>query len=251
MKKPQSLAYRLIQAVGAVGELEKKGKNQTADYAWLRASDVARAFRKELKRRHILITTDEKEAAGRTVQTLGGPMTMITVKVDFYFHCGLTGEVIGPRCGIGQAMDAGDKGLYKAKTGALKSFLRLVSLLPDKDDPEADETVDQTTKPKVPKVEASRPSSTYRERHAATPVNLHQIKAFEDAIRATGKTEAEYQQYLRMRFEVESHRQLNRGQFAEAIKWALTVPEARKPNGTAQPIVEILDHVPTDEVAGD
>jgi len=245
----RSLTYRLIEAVNAVTELEKKGTNDSGQYNYLRASDVARAFRKELKKRHILITSDEKEVSGRTMQTGGGPMSMITVKVDFYFHCGLTGDVIGPRCGIGQAMDKGDKGLYKAKTGALKSFLRLFSLLPDKDDPEADETVDQATKP--PKPETRKPAERKGyEPHPNQPIDLHQAKAFEDALQLTGKSEADATDYLWSVLRVEHVRALKRGQFQQALAWALTsVTEPKKENGKAQPIVEILDRVADDEVA--
>ena len=243
------LTYRLIEAVNAVSDLEKLGKNETADYAWLRASDVARAFRKELKKRHILITSDEKEVTGRTMQTSAGPMSMITVKVDFYFHCGFTGEVIGPRCGIGQAMDRGDKGLYKAKTGALKSFLRLFSLLPDKDDPEADETVDKDTAP--PQPEPTRPApkpSQYRSHYPEHPLDLHQVKAIADGLRTSGKTEQEFCEH----FAVATIRSVKRGQFHQALQWALALHEPSKKSNGAQPIVQAQDVVDKDEqLAGD
>jgi len=269
----KSLPYRLYQAFNAIGELEKKGKNETAGYSWLRASDVAEAFRREFKKRHIFLTSDEKEVKGRTLQTTGGPMTMVTVKLDIYFHCALTGEVIGPRCAMGQAMDHGDKGIYKAHTGAMKSFLRMCALVPDRDeDPEADETVDQFTTGQKPPNGKPAPTTrqekrksydglSYHERQQNEPINLHQVKAWNDGIRITGKTLEQEAAYLRTKYGIERPHQFTKGQFPAAIRWALgTEPlestlatsvqdvEAKKGNGKAQPVAEILDRVNSDEL---
>jgi hypothetical protein len=45
--------------------------------------------------------------------------------------------------GLGDGADGGDKGIFKAQTGATKNALRNGTLLPDEADPEADETVDK------------------------------------------------------------------------------------------------------------
>lgn len=154
--------------------------------------------------------------------------------------------MIGPRCAIGQAMDVNDKGIWKAKTGAIKSFLRLCSLVPDKDDPEADETVDQHTKPPNGKPPTPPASKIYRERNPDAPLDLHQAKAITDGLHATGKTESQ----CCVRFQIETVRGIKRGQFQEALRWALSRDvEAKKENGKAQPIVEVLDAVASDEVA--
>jgi len=149
-------------------------------------------------------------------------------------------------------MDKGDKGLYKAKTGALKSFLRLFSLLPDKDDPEADETVDHATNP--PKPETRKPAERKGyEPYPNQPVDLHQVKAFEDALRVTGKSEADAKDYLWSVLRVEHVRALKRGQFQQALAWALMpVGDIKKDNGKAQPIVSAMDVTDRDEqLAGD
>ena len=76
-------------------------------------------------------------------------MHTATVKATIVFHDLDFNEKL-TASGLGDGADSGDKGIYKAQTGALKNALRNAFLLPDEADPEADEEVDKATKVSKP-----------------------------------------------------------------------------------------------------
>lgn len=136
-KKP-TLVEMLAEACNAVGGVEKKGKNKEQGYSYQRATDVAKAMRHEFFKRGIVIIPSEE--APEFIQV--GE----TIKKSPIFECrlGINYRIMGHGSeitvrGYGAARDSSDKAIWKAKTGALKYFLRGVGLLPDeKDDPERD-----------------------------------------------------------------------------------------------------------------
>lgn len=150
MADKKSLVAKLAEACDAVGGIEKKGTNQKQNYKYVRAADVAKAFRHELFGRGILLVSDEKELIPlEPIPTQsGGKLNMIGVKIEYTLRDSESDEVI-TASGYGIGMDSGDKAIYKAKTGALKYFLRGLGLIPDeKDDPEND--ADEPTFQKQP-----------------------------------------------------------------------------------------------------
>ena len=128
---------KLAEACDAVGGVEKKGKNVEKGYMYLRAADVAKAFRHELFSRGIVIFQNEmapEYIEYRTAKDYRGLDCRIAIEYTI-----TDGESRYSLMAYGQAMDTSDKALYKAKTGALKYFLRGLGILPDeKDDVEAD-----------------------------------------------------------------------------------------------------------------
>lgn len=140
MADKKSLVAKLAEACDAVGGIEKKGTNQKQNYKYVRAADVAKAFRHELFERGIVLIGDEKELIPlEPIPTQsGGKLNMIGVKIEYTLRDADSADVI-TAAGYGIGMDSGDKAIYKAKTGALKYFLRGLGLIPDeKDDPEND-----------------------------------------------------------------------------------------------------------------
>lgn len=140
MSDKKSLVAKLAEACDAVGGIEKKGTNQKQNYKYVRAADVAKAFRHELFERGIVLIGDEKELIQlEPIPTQsGGKLNMIGVKIEYSLLDSESPDKI-TATGYGIGMDSGDKAIYKAKTGALKYFLRGLGLIPDeKDDPEND-----------------------------------------------------------------------------------------------------------------
>ena len=132
-----NLIGKLAEACDAVGGIEKKGKNEKQGYKYIKAADVAKAIRHELFSRGVVILQDEETCDYSQYATKsGGLMNECRVRVGYHITDGTETVIMH---GIGVGSDSFDKAIYKAKTGALKYFLRGLGLIPDeKDDPEHD-----------------------------------------------------------------------------------------------------------------
>ena len=142
-QKLQSLVAKLAAACDAVGGVEKLGKNEQQGYKYVKAADVAKAIRHELFRRGVVVLGHEHPPEFIAVELApdreGRPRTMSECHLRVTYRL-MDGTEMIEIDGYGVARDSGDKAIYKAKTGALKYFLRGLGLIPDeKDDPEFDE----------------------------------------------------------------------------------------------------------------
>lgn len=211
----KSLVSKLAEACNAVGGVAKKGRNEHQRYDYVKAADVAKAIRRELFKRNILLLADEKEVQQSEIVTpSGSTMRQITLRVDYTLRDGDSPDSITTTC-YGIAMDSGDKALWKAKTGAQKYFLRGLGLIPDeKDDPEFDESVDEQTDPKVYEQEFDKKTKGQKR------IAEYQARAFDAACHRTGKTAAQTSEFLRSAYKVASVSELTRLDFNNAIKWA-------------------------------
>jgi hypothetical protein len=193
-EKPErlSLAGKIAAACDAVGGVEKKGVNELQRYKYVKAADVAKAIRHELFSRGVIILADEKELAktGEIPTRSGGILREFTLKVD-YTLLDSDSDARFTVSAFGVAMDSGDKAIYKCKTGALKYFLRTLGLIPDeKDDPEADEEVDQKIK------EAEARFDAKEDVYLAERIAPFQVKALEERWRANAWTEKQVAAFL-------------------------------------------------------
>ena len=263
-KPKKSLIAKLADACDSVGGVDKKGTNDRQGYKYVRAADVAKAIRHELFTRGILLIADEKEIKQEEIQTnAGGKMRHLTLTVQYTLYDGESGESLTSTA-FGIAMDSGDKAIYKAKTGALKYFLRGLGIIPDeKDDPEADEKVDIENDARI---EKQWNEKTEGQRHVAE----FQIRAFNEACSNTHKTAAQIADFLKIKFGAPCINDVMRKDFNEAIKWAsqagakadltddiaisIRAANERRKREKApgpQPITKVLDQPVQDEVAGD
>ena len=208
----KSLATKLAEACDKVSGIEKKGRNDQQKYSYVKAADVAKAIRHELYSRGVVIITNELELLSERMQTnSGGWMTEIRLKTEYVVTDGHEELRFS---GYGVARDSGDKAVYKAKTGALKYFLRGLGLIPDeKDDPEADASVDSADN------EVAFDLEQKMQNQAA--VAEYQIRAFYAACTNKGRTHEQIKQYLKYKFHIDDISELQRQDFTEAIKWAL------------------------------
>lgn len=213
----KSLVAKLAEACDEVGGIEKKGTNTQQKYAYVKAADVAKAIRHELFSRGIIIVASESEFAHERIETnSGGFMTEVRLKATYTITDG-TESLKFDAWGV--ARDSGDKAVYKAKTGALKYFLRGLGLIPDeKDDPEADETVDDPKNaPRSTPVERKAPASQSAD---TALIADFQKNAFLSAAKKSGKTNQEVNNFLGS-LGVEELSELPKKNFPEALKWAM------------------------------
>ena len=213
-KSKKSLAQRLNQACAAVPALEKLGRNPEYNYVF--AAQVFEAFRAELFKRQILLLPDELEYKSHLVPTLPGVvLNRVQIKTAYEFRdCyGLEPSIVLHSYGTG--IDGGDKALYKAKTGSMKSFFKILGIIPyvESDDPESDATTDDLTNPKV--YEASK-GKTLKDKRLAD----RQVRAFDSMCHQTGKTAQQVSEYLRARWSCASVSELPAEEFNECMKWA-------------------------------
>lgn len=124
-----SLVAKLAEVMAAVSRVPKRGRNDFHKYDYATEADIAEAVRLELAKRGIMIipSCDGVERDGDLTVTRH---TYRITDGDETLACSWAG--------FGQ--DKGDKGLYKAFTGAEKYFLLKLFLMPTGDDPERDDS---------------------------------------------------------------------------------------------------------------
>jgi hypothetical protein len=140
-----TLVAKLAKVMAETRWVEKKGRNSFFNYDYAKESDILDAVRTKLADHGIFVFTsiesmDFKETGKRTRD--GSPVNLVFVRTKHTFWDGETGETIevfGSGCGE----DSGDKGIYKAITGAMKYFISKNFLISTGDDPEKDEDSDK------------------------------------------------------------------------------------------------------------
>lgn len=137
------LAQKLIAIATDIGAIDKDGYNQAQRYAFTSADHVVGQIRLKLFEQGVLLLATEENTEERLRSTAkGGETAITTVHLTFVFVDSDTGERIELNW-PGRGEDPMDKGVGKALTNALKTFLRQQFLIPwGNDDPEADEGSD-------------------------------------------------------------------------------------------------------------
>ena len=117
-----------------VGEVKKDGLNKAFNYAYVTEAQLKRVLQPLLKKYGVIFKLDVVE---QKIDFSGKmPLTLITVRYTFFDT--ESGESLeGTFCS--QGSDTGDKGVFKAVTGAIKYILSSVFLIPTGGDPEEDE----------------------------------------------------------------------------------------------------------------
>jgi hypothetical protein len=134
VKGGSNLASKLAKILGAVGWIPKLGWNDFHKYHYTREQDIVEAVRHLLSEAGVFVFTSIESIERRE---RGKDAIITTVKVKHTFVDGDSGETF-PVFSAGDGEDKGDKGIYKAFTGAMKYFLLKSFLMPTGDDPERD-----------------------------------------------------------------------------------------------------------------
>lgn len=128
------LAAKLVEIIKELPMIEKKGRNDFHHYNYAMEVDFLEAVRPRLTDRGILMSMSVESVDVMNKGEKGGMIT--TIKTLHAFIDAETGETLTFH-GAGQGEDKGDKGIYKAQTGALKYALAKFFLISTGDDPEA------------------------------------------------------------------------------------------------------------------
>jgi hypothetical protein len=135
----KSLVRKMNEIKEKVGYLQKKGQNTQQKYKFIQESDVIDAVRTLMIERNLMIWPETTNViVTSSGQTSGGAQkNLTTVEMKFTIEDGDSGETRTVSVG-GQGVDPGDKGIYKATTGANKYSLLKLFQIPTGDDPEYD-----------------------------------------------------------------------------------------------------------------
>lgn len=140
--------------------IQKRGKNAFHNYNYATEADVAEKVREILAEQNVMLFPSLVGQSIREVTTRKGHIEYIAnVEMEFTFVDGDTGETFTIKM-AGEGQDAGDKGIYKAITGAQKYALMKTFMIPTGDDPENEEGERDTSKPEPVKNQqlANRPT---------------------------------------------------------------------------------------------
>ena len=146
-----TLHAKLAEVVAELGYVAKDGKNEFQNYKYTSAEALLAAVRGPLSAKGIALMPSLTAISDREYTTSKGKASVITTAhVSFTFVDGESGE--RHECQwAGQGDDPADKGLGKAFTNAIKTFLRESFLIPQGDDPEADPQADARGADRAPR----------------------------------------------------------------------------------------------------
>jgi vesicle coat complex subunit len=134
MSEAKSIFAKIGKVMSAVSRVPKNGYNSFHKYNYATESDLTESIRPILFEAGLAYFSSVLE------QERDGEFTK--VKMEFTLADIESGEVLKSTY-WGEGQDKGDKGLYKAYTGATKYFLMKTFLIPTGDDPESDHSNDE------------------------------------------------------------------------------------------------------------
>jgi hypothetical protein len=142
------LITKLVEVMKQVKYIQKTGYNSFHKYKYATEADVNERIREELAKLNVLMIPSVKSCTNRIHTTSKGNLeNIITVEMEFTFYDGDSDEKLS-LTSYGEGQDSGDKGVYKAITGAQKYALMKAFMIPTGDDPEADSSVDERNQSK-------------------------------------------------------------------------------------------------------
>lgn len=170
LKLSAGLALKLVKIMEAVDRVPKNGVNTHFGYKYATEADVADACRKAMiaNRVALLVSTTDTSRVHEYTSRSGGQQVVWRADIDATFIDADTGAQFTVHA-IGFGEDAGDKGIYKAITGALKYVLMKTFLIPTGDDPEADQNSSQGGAPGGQAKRVSPNQPTARQQQPAAP----------------------------------------------------------------------------------
>lgn len=143
---PGKLTAKLVSVYDKIDHIAKNGFNKAQNYHYIKANDLIHAVRNALRELNVYAEINfDFVGAPFTIaraKEKDAPFSAVCVKCTAVFHDAETGET-KTSSGLGTGADIGDKAAFKAQTGALKYALKNAFLIPDDEDPEADESVDE------------------------------------------------------------------------------------------------------------
>ncbi|MFL2100062.1 ERF family protein [Desemzia sp. FAM 23989] len=138
MSEKTSLVKKLAKITSQIGSVPKTGWNNFNKYNYTTEADIQAITSKKMAEESLVMIPYEVEHSTREVKTRKGNTEYVYQGVwDFEIVDGDTGESIIIRIS-GEGQDSGDKGPFKALTGAHKYALMKLFQISTGDDPERD-----------------------------------------------------------------------------------------------------------------
>ena len=191
----RKLVSKLAEVLKRVKYIQKAGFNDFHRYKYATEADVNEHVREVLAELNVVMIPNVVSHSVREhINAKGKTEYIVTVGVDFTFHDGETGETITFRT-YGEGQDAGDKGTYKAITGAQKYALMKAFMIPTGDDPESDSSVDRRNAQHEDE-EPSEPPATLKAKYEAGKGSM---EGFEDWVaeqKSKGRTYRQMEELL-------------------------------------------------------
>ena len=128
-KEKKNLYQKLLTVMEAVDRVEKRGRNEFHKYDYVLEADLIEAVRKTLIEEGVFVFASVVEERTSTAGTEDKPKQITSVKTKYKFVNVDNPEESEEVLGFGQGEDQGDKGGYKAITGAMKYFLMKTFLI--------------------------------------------------------------------------------------------------------------------------
>jgi hypothetical protein len=144
LAEARKLIKKMYDIMCRVDKIPKNGWNNAQSYHYHKDEDIINALRDEFRKEKVVWLSRCKSIEVITALTKSGGNNFLTNTTMEYTLI----NVDDPEDKIvvewsGQGTDSGDKGLYKAFTGAGKTFLMKTFMISEGNDPEADEKVDR------------------------------------------------------------------------------------------------------------
>jgi hypothetical protein len=134
---PLSLKQKLAEVRRRIGQIEKRGVNEEGNYKYVRAADLAGAVGDVLAELGVILLPRLESISTEPLGNRTGADHLTRVVIAYTFIDADSGEELTVKM-AGEGLDAGDKGVCKAQTSALKYTLLQSFLIATGDDPEED-----------------------------------------------------------------------------------------------------------------
>jgi len=179
-KKPNGVYAKILAVMGDVSHVGKDGFNKFQNYSYTSEYGILAVIRASMIEHGLVIIPDVLSCDALQVADTkaGQPQWITTVRVRYTFVDVDSGEKHVANF-YGSGIDSGDKGYYKALTGANKYMFLKAFQLPSGDDPEKDEQKAGTTPP--PKKSSATHPADLKKENAETNLIQH-IEALEAII---------------------------------------------------------------------
>lgn len=135
----KNIYQKLLAVMEALPKIEKEGTNDFHHYKYYQELDLVNALKDLLVKEGVFITTSVPS------QVHEGQLTLVGT-VHKFVNVDEPEDFLEVQM-VGQGSDSGDKGGYKAITGAMKYLLMKNFLIPSGDDPENDKGTKDYSKP--------------------------------------------------------------------------------------------------------
>lgn len=134
----KAVAEKILKVMTAIDYLKKDGNVQygSTRYSYLSEEKVTSCIREAMRDAGLVIVPVGMEVISeKDIQVKSGTSIKTLIRVNYLFVDTDTGESIEASA-LGEGMDVGDKGIYKAMTGAYKYVQRETFMIPTGDDPD-------------------------------------------------------------------------------------------------------------------